>query len=139
MELYQILLIVFAVLVAALYIIQKFTGYNVLQKIVLTKPVISAVATAVQAVAKISGNEALKIIHVIMRAAAESAEFAEQAWLLGQIEKEKRNEYAKSIARNVCMKAGIELTDQVQMIISGIIEAVCVVLPHGVEPKVDVE
>lgn len=55
---------------------------------------------------------------------------------MGSLQKEDRNVYAKQLARNVVMKAGIEVTDKIEMIIGGIIEAVCILLPHGVEPDI---
>ena len=136
MELYQIVLLVCAAIIAVLYIVNRIWHVNLLQKIVLAKPVIGAVASAVEAVANVSGNQTLKLVYMAMKAGAESAQFAEQAWLMGELDKEHRNDYAKGLANAILVKAGIEVTPQVEMIISGIIEAVCFLLPHGVEPKV---
>ncbi len=38
-------------------------------------------------------------------------------------------------AQQVLEKAGVEITDQIRMIVDGIIEIVCILLPHGVEPE----
>lgn len=54
---------------------------------------------------------------------------------MGQISKEERNKYAKQLARKMVVQAGFEVTDQIEKIIDGIIEATCLLLPHGVEPK----
>lgn len=57
MELYQILILVFAAIVAGLYIYKRITGINLLSKIALTKPVITAVAAAVEAAYKLWPND----------------------------------------------------------------------------------
>lgn len=49
MEIYQILILVFAVILAGLYVYKRITGIDLLQKIALTQPVIAAVAAAVEA------------------------------------------------------------------------------------------
>ena len=55
---------------------------------------------------------------------------AEKAWKLGELTKEERNPYAKTIIKETLAEAGIEVTPQISMIVDGIIEAVCFVLPH---------
>lgn len=135
MELYQILLLAFAAIVAGLYIYKRITGINLLQKIALTKPVITAIAAAVEAAYKLWPNDTQKIVHTVLKAGAEAAETAEQAWLMGELEKDERNAYAKKLAHDTLEKAGIIVTAQIDMIINGIIEVVCILLPHGVEPE----
>ena len=70
-----------------------------------------------------------------MKAGAEAAETAEKAWLMGELEKDERNAYAKKLAHDTLEKAGIIVTAQIDMIINGMIEVVCILLPHGVEPE----
>ena len=135
MELYQIIIILFAVIIAGLYIYRRITGIDLLQKIAQAKPVVAAVASAVEAAYKLWPNDALRIVHTVLKAGAESAETAEKAWLMGDLEKEKRNEYAKTLAKETLEKANIEITPQIEMIIGGIIEVVCILLPHGQTPK----
>lgn len=65
-----------------------------------------------------------------MKAAIEGAEIAEQAWKIGNLDKDERNTYAKKLIKETLSKAGIAITPQIEMIVSGIIEAVCMVLPH---------
>lgn len=72
----------------------------------------------------------MKIIYIVMNAAIEGAEIAEQAWKMGNLEKDERNAYAKKLVRETLSKAGIEITSQIEQIVSGLIEAVCIVLPH---------
>ena len=135
MELYQILIIICIVVVFALYIVRRIYGIDILQKIMVTRPVILALASAVQALSKLWENETLRVVYTVLRAGAEGAQMAEDAWLIGELAKEDRNAYAKQVARKFIAKAGIEVTDKIEMIISGIIEAVCILLPHGVTPE----
>lgn len=65
-----------------------------------------------------------------MKAAIEGAEIAEKAWKMGNLEKDERNAYAKKLVKETLDKAGIEITPQVELIVAGVIEAVCIVLPH---------
>ena len=66
----------------------------------------------------------------------DATEFAEKAWLLGQLSRDERNPYAKALAREVLEKAGVEIDERIEAIINGVIEMTCMVLPHGVEPQV---
>ena len=58
---------------------------------------------------------------------------------MGDLKREERNEYAKNLAEKVLREAGVEITGQIEMIISGAIEIVCILLPHGVKPETEVE
>ena len=42
MELYQILLIVFAVLVAGFYFFKRFSGIDILKNVMLSRPILNA-------------------------------------------------------------------------------------------------
>lgn len=131
MELYQIVLIVIAVIIAVLYFIKKFTGIDILKSIVLSRPVIAALQTTCDAIYNIwPERKELKTVSTVMKAAIEGAQIAEKAWKLGNLAKEERNAYAKSLVKETLDKAGIEITPQISMIVDGIIEAVCMVLPH---------
>ena len=131
MELYQIVQLVIAVIIVTLYFIKKFTGVDVLKSIVMSRPVIAALQVACDAVYNIwPERKELKTVSVIMRAAIEGAQIAEKAWKLGNLAKEERNAYAKTLIKETLDKAGIEITPQISMIVDGIIEAVCMILPH---------
>ena len=98
----------------------------------LSRPIITAIGGAVEAVYKIwPDKKPLKIVYIIVNAAIEGAEIAEKAWQIGNIEKEDRNAFAKTQVKDTLNKAGITITPQVEAIIAGIIEAVCIVLPHN--------
>lgn len=66
-----------------------------------------------------------------MQAAIKGAEIAEKAWKMGNLTKEERNPYAKALVKETLTNAGIEITPQIAMIVDGVIEAVCFVLPHA--------
>lgn len=122
-------------LIAGLYIYNRFTGTDLLRKVVMSKPVIVALTSLMDAVCKILPNKTLKIISTVLDAAVDATEVAEKTWLMGELSREDRNPYAKSLARQVLVMAGIEVTPQIEAIISGVIEMTCMVLPHGVEPE----
>ena len=75
------------------------------------------------------GHE-LQVVHTVMKASIEGAEIAEKAWKMGNLEKDERNAYAKKLVQETLAKAGIEVTPQIELIIGGVIEAVCILLPH---------
>ena len=131
MELYQIILLALAAIVAGLYIYKRVTGKDVLRSIMLSRPVVAAQGATVEAVYNIwPDKKELKVVHTIMTAAIDAAEVAEKAWKMGNLEREERNPYAKKLVKETLTKAGIEVTPQVELIVSGVIEAVCMVLPH---------
>jgi len=129
-------MIIISVVLVVLYVYKRKTGVDLFHRFALTKPVITALAAAVDAVYKLWPNDVLKIAHTVLKAGAQGAQFAEEAWLMGRIAKEHRNEYAKDLARRFVEQAGFEVTEQIEKIIDGIIEVTCILLPHGVEPAV---
>lgn len=132
MELYQIILLALATIVAGLYIYKRVTGKDILRGVMLSRPVVAGLGAAAEAVYHIwPDKKELMIVHTVMKAAIEGAEIAEKAWKMGNLEREERNPYAKKLVKETLTKAGIEVTPQVELIISGVIEAVCIVLPHG--------
>lgn len=124
-----------ALVIAALYIYKRITGTDILKMLVMSRPVVIALTGVIEALYKLVPNETLRVIKTILNAAVDATELAEKAWLMGELEREERNPYAKTLARNVLEKAGITVTAQVEAIINGVIEMTCMVLPHGVEPE----
>lgn len=135
MNAYSIALLICAAIVAGLYIYYRVTGVNLLKAIILSKPVISAVASAVDAVQNVWPNDTLSIVHKALTAGADATEIAEKLWLMGQLARDERNAYAKGLAYATLEAAGIVVDDRIMAIVSGIIEATCMLLPHGVEPE----
>lgn len=131
MEIYQILILAFAAIIAGLYIYKRFTGVDILKNIALLRPVINAMAAAVTAVYNVFPHkETEDIVEKVAKAAIKGAEMAEAAWKAGKLEKEDRNAYAKRWIADALFEGGIEVTDQVRAIIEGAIEATCMILPH---------
>ena len=131
MELYQIILQVLAAIIAGLYIYKRITGKDILRGIMLSHPVIAALGATAEAIYNIwPDKKELKVVHIVMKAAIEGAEIAEKAWKMGNLDKDERNAYAKKLVKETLAKAGIEITSQIELIVSGVIEAVCIVLPH---------
>lgn len=104
--------------------------------IVMSRPVVVALTAVIDALYKLVPSETLRVIKTILNAAVDATEVAEKAWLMGELPREERNPYAKQLALKVLEMAGIEVTAQVEAIISGVIEMTCMVLPHGLEPQV---
>lgn len=121
---------------AGLYIYKRCTGTDVLKLIVMSRPVVVALTAVIAALYKLVPSETLRVIKTILNAAVDATQFAEKAWLAGDLAREERNLKAKELAREVLEKAGITVTPQIEAIISGVIEMTCMVLPHGLEPKV---
>ena len=139
MDLFSIFLIVFAVAIAALYLYYRITGVNLLKAVILSRPVIAAVASALDAVYALWPNETLHVVHQAFVAGASATELAEKAWLMGQLKRDERNAYAKRLTYETLEKAGIIVDTRIEAIVNGIIEATCMLLPHGVEPETEAE
>ena len=103
--------------------------------VVMSKPVVVALTAVIEALYKLVPSKTLKVIKTVLNAAVDATEFAEQAWLAGNLSREERNPKAKELAREMLEKAGIEVTSQIEAIINGVIEMTCMVLPHGLTPK----
>ena len=139
MELYQIILLVLAAIVAGLYIYRRVTGVDVLKNILLTKPVLVALGGVTQALYHIwPQKKELRIVNIVTQASIEAAEVAEKAWKIGNLNKEDRNTFAKNLVKDTLRRAGIEITDQVSAVIDGAIEAACIVFPHEPKPEPEV-
>ena len=132
MNVYQIVLLALAVIVAGLYIYKRITGKDILRGILISRPVVKAQGATVEAVYKIwPEKKELQTVYTVMTAAIDATEVAEKAWQMGNLERDERNAFAKSLVKDTLTKAGITITPQIEMIIAGVIEAVCIVLPHG--------
>jgi hypothetical protein len=134
MELWQWVLLGVVAVFTILYILKRFFNIDLLTKVVTFKPILTTVIAVLTAVQKLLPNPYLSIILVVLKAAATGAEQAEKLWLIGQLDKEARNDYAKKWARETLESSGLVVTEPIEKIISGIIEVVCILLPHGVTP-----
>ena len=135
MEWYNILLAVLCIVVIGLYLYKRFTGTDLLKTVVMSKPVLVAQKSVINALYDVVPNETLRIIKLALNAGVEATELAEKAWLMGTLAKEERNPYAKQLAKEMLETVGVEVNEKIDVIIAGVIEMACMVLPHGVEPQ----
>lgn len=108
-----------------------------MEEIIQWKPVVVALGATLKAVAGALPSEDLKLVITVLNAACAGAETAEDLWLMGRLPKEERNEYAQLLVAQTLKEAGINVTEQVQMIIDGGIEMMCLLLPHGLQPYIE--
>ena len=134
METYQIVVLILAGILCIIYIAQRMTGHHILETVIQWKPVLASITALVKAVSNILPSAYFKTVIAVLEAAGEGAETAEELWKLGELPKDERNAEAKAIAAEILEKAGIDVTEQIQMIIDGAIEMVCMLMPHGVTP-----
>lgn len=134
MEWYNILLVVLMAAVLGLYLYQRLTGTELLKAVVMSKPVLMAQTSIINALYEVVPNETLRVIKLALNAGVEATEMAEKAWLMGNLEKEERNPYAKQQAKEMLEIVGIEVNEKIEVIIAGVIEMACMVLPHGLKP-----
>lgn len=106
-----------------------------MEKIIQWKPVVVAIGATLKAVSGALPSEDLKLVVKVLEAACEGAEAAEKLWLMGELPKEERNDYAQLLVADVLKKAGISVTEQIQAIIDGGIEMMCLLMPHGRTPE----
>ena len=139
MEVYQIVQLAVAAVIGVLYIVQKFTGISFMEKIIQWKPVVVALGATLKAVAGVLPSEDLKLVITVLEAACKGAETAEDLWLMGQLPRDERNEYAQLLVAKTLKDAGVKVTEQIQMIIDGGIEMMCLLMPHGQKPEIEME
>ena len=126
-------------MIGVLYIVQKFTGISFMEKIIQWKPVVVALGATLKAVAGVLPSEDLKLVITVLEAACKGAETAEDLWLMGQLPRDERNEYAQLLVAKTLKDAGVKVTEQIQMIIDGGIEMMCLLMPHGQKPEIEME
>lgn len=96
-------------------------------------PVINVLSKLISGISGILPDSCLlKTIAEVLKAAIRATTLAEDAWKMGIIDKESRNEIAKGYVYEVLTDAGIEITEAVEMIVDGAIAIVCMLLPHEV-------
>jgi hypothetical protein len=83
MELYQVVFLCIAGSIGILYIVQRVTGTNLLEKIVQWKPVVIALGTVLKAVASALPSKDLKTVITVVDAACDATQTAEDLWLMG--------------------------------------------------------
>ena len=130
MEIYQIVILVVAAILAMLYFIDRFTGHKLINYVIQWRPVLVALTATVSAIAKVLPSSYFTTVAIVLQAAADATVTAEDLWKLGELEKADRNEYAIGLVTRTLELAGIEVTDQVKQIVDGCIAIVCMLMPH---------
>ena len=80
-------------------------------------------------------SEYFKTVNTILRAVCDGTVTAEELWKMDKLDKSERNAYAKKIIASKLAAAGIEVTQQIEQVIDGVIAVVCMLLPH--EEKIE--
>lgn len=134
MELYQIVLLVIGILLLALIGVAYFTKKDYLKYSQLISPILVALTNVLKAVGNIfPANKILAEVTTIFTAGIEAAGYAENLWLQGEIDKNLRPQYAQQYIKILLEKAGIEVTDNINAIITGAIAITCYLMPHYTE------
>ena len=136
MNTYQIVFFCFACMIVAAYLIDLFTGRKLTLAIIQWRPALIALTAFCDAIAAVLPSSHFPIVATVLRAASAATQQSEKLYLMGELPKNERNEFAQLLIAEVLRDAGIEVTEQVQEIIDGCIAVVCMLMPHGVEPVV---
>lgn len=117
-------------------IVALFLNKDYLKYSGICKTVLNAVKLLLGAAGQIGlDKNAVEIATKIVQAAIEGTVEAENLWKQGQLDKEKRNEYAQTYIETTLAKAGISLNEQAHLIVNGVITLVCYLLPHNTQPE----
>lgn len=117
-------------------IVALFLNKDYLKCSGICKTVLNAVKLLLGAAGQIGlDKNAVEIATKIVQAAIEGTVEAENLWKQGQLDKEKRNEYAQTYIETTLAKAGIDLNEQAHLIVNGVITLVCYLLPHNTQPE----
>lgn len=117
-------------------IVALFLNKDYLKYSGICKTVLNAVKLLLGAAGQIGlDKNAVEITTKIVQAAIEGTVEAENLWKQGQLDKEKRNEYAQTYIETTLAKAGINLNEQAHLIVNGVITLVCYLLPHNTHPE----
>ena len=135
MNVYQIIFLCIASAVLVAYLIDRFTDRKITLAIIQWRPSLVALTALCDAVAAVLPSSYFPTVSTVLRAASNATQQAEEFYLMGKLPKDERNEFAQLLIADVLREAGIDVTEQVQEIIDGCIAVVCMLMPHGVEPK----
>ena len=117
-------------------IVALFLNKDYLKYSGICKTVLNAVKLLLGAAGQIGlDKNAVEVATKIIQAAIEGTVEAENLWKQGQLDKEKRNEYAQTYIETTLAKAGINLNEQAHLIVNGVITLVCYLLPHNTQPE----
>ena len=131
MELYQIVLLIVGALLLILIGLAYLYKKNYLKYSKLITPILDALNKVLKAVGNIfPASKMLNTIKTIIVASIEAAGYAENLWLQGEIDKSMRPKYAAEYVNILLERAGIKITNNITIIIDGIIALTCYLMPH---------
>ena len=130
MSTYGIALLTAVAIVFIVYLIDLISGKKALLYMIAGKPILSALTQLAKAVGATTGSEYFNTAYIVMQAATEATEKAENLWKSGSLPKEDRERLAAAMIKDTLQQAGVVVTEQVQQIIDGTIALVCLLLPH---------
>ena len=134
MELYQIVLLIVGVILLGLMGFAYFKKKDYIKYSRLITPIFNALNGVLRAVGNVfPGSKVIADIVAVISAGIEAAGYAENIWLQGEIDKTMRPQYAQQYIQILLEKAGIEVTDSINTIISGAIAIACYLMPHYTE------
>ena len=136
MNIYQIIFLCTAAAVLTVYLVDRFTGRKLTLAIIQWRPALIALTALCNAIAAVLPSSYFPTVAAVLKAASDATQQAEKLYLMGELPKDERNDYAQLLIAGILRDAGIDVTDQVQEIIDGCIAVVCMLMPHGIEPVV---
>lgn len=140
MSLESIIFIVLGTLLLAAIGACVYFGKDYLYYHKIFSPILTVLFTCIKSISgMMPNNKTLGILSIVLNASMEATALAERLWLDGALDKEQRNIYAKNYISVVLEKAGVDITENINNIVDGVIAFVCYLLPHGQTPKEDVE
>ncbi len=119
------------------WLVDRFAGGKITQKIIQWHPALAALSALVSAVATVLPSSYFATVSTVLKAVSDGTVTAEKLWKMGELPKEERNAYAKKLIGESLSAAGIEVTEQVEQVIDGVIAIVCMLLPHETEVAED--
>ena len=119
MNAYEITLLCVIGAIVAVWLVDRFTGGHITEKIIQWHPVLAALTALTSAVSAVLPSSYFATLNVILKAVCDGTVTAEQLWKMDKLPKEERNAYA-----------GIEVTPQIEQVIDGVIAIVCMLMPH---------
>lgn len=134
MELNQIVVLVVGIVLLILIGVAYLKKKDYLKYSKLITPILTALINVLKAVGNVfPTNKMLAEVITVFSAGIEAAGYAENLWLQGEIDKTMRPQYAQQYIKILLEKAGIEVTDSINSIISGAIAITCYLMPHYTE------
>ena len=131
MELYEIVMLVVGLGLLVAVSIAYYTKKDYLKYSSIINPLLQSILGVLQVVGGIlPSNSAVSIMMTVISTSIDAAGYAETLWINGEINKDARPQYAQEYITTILTRAGIEVTENINSIISGVIALTCYLMPH---------